>query len=250
MKVEDQRHPGKPDAKIHSSTRQVDAGQIDAGALEKRPTRASSKRTFATSRLSSDHGSSTEGGGSRRGFPKESEFNEMRLSGEAAGAGLPESQYITGFPLLCLIIGLMLAVFLISIDRTIISTVRRVGREALCSWLTLFSQAIPYITAEFKSTPDIGWYGSSYLLTACAFQPVFGRIFMLFDVKKAYLIAMFLFELGSLICGVAPSSMALIVGRAIAGFGSAGILTGSFVVVATAVPLQMRPLFMAVVGVM
>lgn len=73
---------------------------------------------------------------------------------------------------------------------------------------------------------------------------------MLFDVKKAYLIAMFLFELGSLVCGVAPNSMALIVGRAIAGFGSAGILTGSFVVVATAVPLQMRPLFMAVVGVM
>ena len=118
------------------------------------------------------------------------------------------------------------------------------------SVLTGNHQAIPYITSEFQSTSDIGWYGSAYLLTACAFQPVFGRIFMLFSVKTAYLIAMFLFELGSLICGVAPNSMALIVGRAIAGLGSAGMLTGSFVVVSAAVPLHMRPIFMAVVGVM
>ena len=112
------------------------------------------------------------------------------------------------------------------------------------------SQAIPYITHEFKSTPDIGWYGSAYLLTACAFQPLFGRIFMLFSVKKAYLIALFLFEIGSLLCGVAPNSITLIIGRAIAGLGSAGILTGSFVVVGAAVPLQSRPIFMAVVGTM
>ncbi|KAL2178809.1 major facilitator superfamily domain-containing protein, partial [Thermothelomyces heterothallicus CBS 202.75] len=103
---------------------------------------------------------------------------------------------------------------------------------------------------EFRSTPDIGWYGSAYLLTACAFQPMFGRVFTLFSVKKAYLTAMFLFELGSLLCGVAPSSIVLIVGRAIAGLGSAGILTGSFVVVGTAVPLQSRPILMAVVGTM
>ncbi|KAK0633043.1 major facilitator superfamily domain-containing protein [Immersiella caudata] len=112
------------------------------------------------------------------------------------------------------------------------------------------SKAIPYITGEFNSTPDIGWYGSAYLLTACAFQPVFGRVFMLFSIKKSYLLAMFFFEFGSLLCGVAPNSMTLIIGRAIAGFGSAGILTGSFVVVATAVPLQLRPVFMAVVGLM
>ena len=59
-----------------------------------------------------------------------------------------------------------------------------------------------------------------------------------------------MFELGSLICGVAPNSLALIVGRAIAGLGSAGILTGSFVVVSHAVPLQKRPVLTAVVGLM
>jgi MFS family permease len=59
-----------------------------------------------------------------------------------------------------------------------------------------------------------------------------------------------LFLLGSLICGVAPNSISLIVGRAIAGLGSAGILTGSFIVVAHAVPLHQRPLLTGVVGLM
>ncbi|KAL2154287.1 hypothetical protein VTH82DRAFT_2963 [Thermothelomyces myriococcoides] len=143
-----------------------------------------------------------------------------------------QGPFVTGFTLACLLAGLMFAQFLISIDRTIIST------------------AIPHITHEFRSTPDIGWYGSAYLLTACAFQPLFGKIFTLFSVKITYLAAMFLFELGSLLCGVAPNSTVLIVGRAIAGLGSAGILTGSFVVVGTTVPLKSRPILMALVGTM
>ncbi|KAI1106159.1 MFS general substrate transporter [Jackrogersella minutella] len=143
-----------------------------------------------------------------------------------------DNQFLQGIPLLSLTIGLSLVVFLISIDRTIITT------------------AIPFITSEFKSTADIGWYGSSYLLTACAFQPVFGRVFTLFNPKWSYLLSMFIFEIGSIISGFAPSSASLIIGRAIAGFGSAGILTGSFVIVATAVPLAVRPIYTAVVGLM
>ncbi|KAI0160797.1 MFS general substrate transporter [Xylariaceae sp. FL1272] len=147
-------------------------------------------------------------------------------------AAVSDEGLVTGKPLILLIVGLSLVVFLISIDRTIITT------------------ATPYITAEFKSTSDIGWYGSSYLLTACAFQPVYGRVFTLFHVKWSFLVAMFVFEIGSIISGFSPSSEALIIGRAIAGLGSAGILTGSFVIVATAVPLTVRPIYTAVVGLM
>lgn len=69
-------------------------------------------------------------------------------------------------------------------------------------------------------------------------------------MKWAYLTSLSMFELGSLICGVAPNSLALIIGRAIQGLGSAGILTGSFVVVSHAVPLEKRPILTAVVGLM
>ncbi|KAL2882869.1 hypothetical protein SGCOL_001559 [Colletotrichum sp. CLE4] len=140
-------------------------------------------------------------------------------------------QWVEGWRLIVLVFGICLAVFSISADRTLLTT------------------AIPHITSESQSTADIGWYGSAHLLTICAFQPVFGRVFMLFSVKWAYVFATFMFLAGSLICGLAPDSLALIVGRAVAGFGSAGILTGSFVIVATAVPRRVRPVYTAIIGV-
>jgi predicted MFS family arabinose efflux permease len=51
-------------------------------------------------------------------------------------------------------------------------------------------------------------------------------------VKTVFLIAIGVFELGSLICAVAPSSTALIIGRAIAGMGVGGIFSGALVIIA------------------
>lgn len=59
-----------------------------------------------------------------------------------------------------------------------------------------------------------------------------------------------IFEVGSLVCGVAPNSVALIVGRAIAGLGSAGIFAGALVIVAYTVPLVKRPIYTGVIGAM
>lgn len=63
-----------------------------------------------------------------------------------------------------------------------------------------------------------------------------------------FLVAIGIFELGSLICGVAPTSVALIVGRAIAGVGSAGVFSGAYLLVATSVPLAKRPTFTGLIG--
>jgi len=111
-------------------------------------------------------------------------------------------------------------------------------------------KAIPEITNDFKSYDDVGWYGSGYLVTACAFQPLYGRIYTRFDIKWSFLVAVATFAAGSLVCALAPQSSVLILGRAIAGCGSAGILTGSFVVVAHSVPMQKRPILTAAVGLM
>lgn len=48
------------------------------------------------------------------------------------------------------------------------------------------------------------------------------------------------FELGSLLCGVAPNMDVLILGRAVAGAGAAGIFSGGMVVVAEITPLHNR----------
>jgi MFS family permease len=62
------------------------------------------------------------------------------------------------------------------------------------------------------------------------------------------LVAILIFEIGSLICAVAPSSVALIVGRAIAGLGAAGVNTGSFTLAAFSAPPKKRPIFTGLIG--
>jgi len=93
--------------------------------------------------------------------------------------------------------------------------------------LTHPDQAIPRITDEFDSLPDVGWYGSAYLLPCCAFQLLFGKIYTYYAVKAVFLTSILLFEVGSALCGAAPSSTAFIIGRAISGMGAAGIFAGS-----------------------
>ncbi|RHZ58908.1 hypothetical protein CDV55_105826 [Aspergillus turcosus] len=133
-----------------------------------------------------------------------------------------------------LLVSIMMTMFLVALDRTIIST------------------AIPQITNEFDSLSDVGWYGSAYLLTSSAFQLLFGKIYTFYPVKAVILASIILFEVGSAVCGAAPTSTAFIVGRAIAGIGASGIFAGSVVCIVYAVPLEKRPriqgLFGAVFG--
>ncbi|KAK4998335.1 hypothetical protein LTR66_002423 [Elasticomyces elasticus] len=70
---------------------------------------------------------------------------------------------------------------------------------------------------------------------------MFGKIYSMYSVKLVLLLSIFLFEIGSAICGAAPTSIAFIVGRAVAGIGAAGILAGSVVTVTRIVPLNKQP---------
>jgi hypothetical protein len=143
-----------------------------------------------------------------------------------------EAQYPGGFKLITVVIALCFAVFLVALDNTIVAT------------------AIPRITNDFHSLDDVGWYASSYLLTTCAFQLLFGKFYTFFSIKWVFLLAIGIFELGSLICGVAPNSVALILGRAIAGVGSAGIFSGGLIIIAYSVPLEKRPIYTGLIGAM
>ncbi|MCJ1281990.1 hypothetical protein MMC26_001313 [Xylographa opegraphella] len=138
--------------------------------------------------------------------------------------------YPTGLKLAIISLALCLSVFLVALDNTIIAT------------------AIPRITDQFHALDDIGWYGSAYLLTTCAFQLFFGKLYTFFSIKWVYLSTIAIFELGSLICGVAPTSIAFIIGRAVAGVGSAGIFSGSLIIIAYTVPLIKRPIYQGLIG--
>jgi MFS family permease len=63
-------------------------------------------------------------------------------------------------------------------------------------------------------------------MTFASFQLIYGKLFSFYSIKSVFLASITVFEIGSLICATAPTSSALIVGRSIAGLGSAGINAG------------------------
>ncbi|KAI9163416.1 major facilitator superfamily domain-containing protein [Paramyrothecium foliicola] len=140
------------------------------------------------------------------------------------------SEYPRGIKLFVILLALCLAVFLMALDNSVIAT------------------AIPRITDEFNSVTDVGWYGSAYLLTTSSLQLLFGKFYTIWSVKWVYLASIGVFELGSIVCGAAPSSVALITGRAIAGMGASGIFAGSLISLSHSLPLQKRPAYGAAIG--
>ena len=108
--------------------------------------------------------------------------------------------------------------------------------------------AIPKITTVFDSLNDVGWYGSSYLLTTTALQPSFGKVYTYFNIKWTYLIALLIFEVGSVICATAVNSNMLIAGRAIAGVGAAALFSGAMIIIGYSVPLRKRAIYIAMLS--
>ncbi|KAK5170658.1 uncharacterized protein LTR77_005247 [Saxophila tyrrhenica] len=141
-----------------------------------------------------------------------------------------ESIYPGQAQTIAVVVSLMLAMFLVALDRTIIAT------------------AIPKMTDEFHSLDDIGWYGSAFMLTSCCAQLFIGRVYTFHTPKYVFLINVVIFEIGSAVCGAAPTSVAFIVGRAIAGVGAAGITSGAIVLMVETIPLAKRPKYQGFFG--
>ncbi|KAK3373155.1 major facilitator superfamily domain-containing protein [Lasiosphaeria ovina] len=140
------------------------------------------------------------------------------------------AEYPSSAKLTIITFALCLSVFLMALDNSIIAT------------------AIPRITDQFHSLEDVGWYGSAYLLTTAALQLQFGKFYTILSIKWTFLSAIGFFELGSLLCGAAQSSTMLIVGRAVAGLGAAGIYSGAVLILANSVPLARRPAYIGLIG--
>ncbi|KAH6662897.1 SGE1 protein [Plectosphaerella plurivora] len=150
----------------------------------------------------------------------------------AAAADTPsdDHEYPTGMRLVFVVVALVLSVFLFALDMTIVAT------------------AIPKITDEFQRLDEVSWYGAAFFMCVAAFQSTWGKAFKYFPLKTSFLISIFIFEVGSLICAVAPSSIAFIIGRAIAGVGAAGIGSGAYTIIGFSARPSARPALTGVIG--
>ncbi|PYH99512.1 efflux pump antibiotic resistance protein [Aspergillus ellipticus CBS 707.79] len=157
---------------------------------------------------------------------RETTFDEISNPAPVTG----EAEYLAGTKFWLLMLSLAAVLVLSSIDMNIVAT------------------AVPSITDYFHAVADVGWYSSAFRLCQCAFQFVFGRAYRLFSIKRVFLLANAISIAGSLLCGAANTSTMLIVGRAVAGLGSAGLLSGCFVILVQSTPLRRRPMFTGMIG--
>ncbi|KAI0910721.1 major facilitator superfamily domain-containing protein [Ustulina deusta] len=146
--------------------------------------------------------------------------------GEGRQEGDALDDHLTGFKLFALLFSTGLIFFVLLLDNSIIST------------------AVPKITSEFHSLPDVGWYAGAYQLASAVLQPLTGKLYTYFPTKWTFLVFFFVFEVGSLLCALATSSPFFIVGRAVAGLGVSGLQNGALTIVAGAVPLQKRAFYL------
>ncbi|MCJ1439371.1 hypothetical protein MMC27_008763 [Xylographa pallens] len=114
--------------------------------------------------------------------------------------------------------------------------------------MTIVTTAIPRITDEFDSLDQVGWYGSAFFLTLAAFQSTWGKLYKYFPLKTVFITSISIFEVGSLVCGVSKNSLTLIIGRAIAGCGAAGIVSGCYIIIAFVAPPNKRPAYTGIIG--
>jgi MFS family permease len=84
--------------------------------------------------------------------------------------------FLNGWRLGVVITSLFLGTFLIALDTNIVGV------------------AIPKISTEFNALQDISWYGSAYLLTITAFQPMLGSFYRFFSVEGTYKGCIVVFE--------------------------------------------------------
>ncbi|KAK6066039.1 major facilitator superfamily transporter [Seiridium cupressi] len=171
--------------------------------------------------------SSTVNGVKKPEFP---EGHDPATKETAVDEPQPPVEYPKGIEVLFIMLALVLSITLISLDQTIVAT------------------AIPKITDQFNRLDDISWYGSAYFMTLGAFQSLWGKVFKYFPLKTSFLVAIFIFEVGSLICAVAQNSMTLIVGRAFAGLGASGIAPGVYTISAFAAEPTKRATYTGVIG--
>jgi EmrB/QacA subfamily drug resistance transporter len=101
---------------------------------------------------------------------------------------------------------LMLVMFLASLDQTIVST------------------ALPTIVNEFGGLAHLSWIVTAYLVASTIVTPLYGKLGDLFGRKVILQAAIFLFLLGSALCGLSQSMGQLIGFRALQGLGGGGLM--------------------------
>ncbi|HEU5018508.1 MAG TPA: MFS transporter [Pseudolabrys sp.] len=133
-------------------------------------------------------------------------------------------------PVRVIFAALMLVMLLASLDQTIVST------------------ALPTIAGELGGLAHLSWIVTAYLLATTVVTPLYGKLGDLLGRKVILQSAIFLFLVGSALCGLSNSMTELILFRALQGLGGGGLMVTTMAVVGDIVSPRERGRYQGLFG--
>ena len=121
-----------------------------------------------------------------------------------------------------LFVAVMFPMFLAAVDQTLLAT------------------ATPVISRELGGLRDTAWLAVGYLLASVVMVPLYGRLGDRYGRRKVLSIAIAVFALGSLACGLAPTLSLLVAARVLQGLGGGGLMTLSQALIGEVVSPRLR----------
>ena len=129
-----------------------------------------------------------------------------------------------------ILVGVLLSLFLSSLDQTIVST------------------ALPRIVSDLQGIELLAWVSTSYLLASTAMVPIYGKLSDIYGRKMILLFGITIFLIGSVLCGLSSSMIQLVIYRGVQGFGAAALTSTAFAIPADIFAPAERARYMGIFG--
>jgi len=137
---------------------------------------------------------------------------------------LPRRQLLITFA------GVMLAMFLSSLDQTVVGT------------------ALPQIITDLGGFAHYTWVATAYMITSTIAMPITGKLTDMYGRKWFYIAGISIFMLGSLLCGLSQTMTQIIAFRGFQGLGAGIMMANAFIVVGDLFPPSERGKYQGLVA--
>ncbi|MEH6378475.1 MDR family MFS transporter [Streptomyces sp. KLMMK] len=149
---------------------------------------------------------------------------------DTAAPGTPGAPVIDRRRMRLVMAGLMLGLFMSALDQTIISA------------------ALRTIADDLNGLSQQAWANTSYMITSVITTALYGKLSDIYGRRPLYVIAVAVFVVGSVLCGLAQSMVMLAVFRGIQGLGAGGLMSLAFAILADLLPPAERSRYQAWFG--
>ncbi|KAI0144466.1 drug resistance transporter [Xylariaceae sp. FL1272] len=151
------------------------------------------------------------------------------VSGPAPSIHGPQAEFLSGWRLHTLTVGLCIGIFLVNLEISIVST------------------SLVSITDDLKQFSQASWVVTAYLLSYTSFMIILAKASDIFGRKSIILISLILFTVFSGGAAASQTLTQLIIIRALQGIGGCGVYALTMVIIVEMVPSRKWPAYLVLV---